>query len=93
MLVEPDSSEGQLQDPVIILPETSALSEFQVLVLGLVARGMTDREAAQTLRVSVHRVRYAVRDAITRLSARSRAEAVFMAVKHGLLAALMERPS
>jgi DNA-binding NarL/FixJ family response regulator len=47
---------------------------------------MTDRETAQAMHVSLNRVRYAVRDLITRMSAHSRSEAVFIAASHGLLA-------
>jgi DNA-binding NarL/FixJ family response regulator len=55
-------------------------------VLHLIAGGMTDREVAQAMRVSLSRERYAVRDMITRLSAHNRAEAVYMAATGGLLA-------
>jgi DNA-binding NarL/FixJ family response regulator len=73
-------------EPLVVLPEAPTLSDFQIQVLALIAGGMTDRGVAQALHVPVNRVRYAVRDLITRLSAHNRAEAVFIAARRGLLA-------
>jgi DNA-binding NarL/FixJ family response regulator len=75
-------------EPLVVLPEAPALSDFQIQVLTLIAGGMTDRGVARALYVPVNRVRYAVRDLITRLSAHSRAEAVFIAARRGLLGSL-----
>jgi DNA-binding NarL/FixJ family response regulator len=61
------------------------LDDFQIRVPGSIASGLTDREIAAALRVSLHRIRYAVRDLIAKLSARTRAEAVFVTVTAGLL--------
>jgi DNA-binding CsgD family transcriptional regulator len=78
-------------DDVALLPDAGSLSDFQMDVLALIANGRTDNGVAQALGVSVHRVRYAVRDLVTRLSAHSRAEAVFIAVRHGFLGAKRPR--
>ena len=80
-----DSTHDGSEEHVLVLPEPSALTAFQVRVLQLIARGMTDGEAAQELHVSVHVVRHAVRELITRLAAHNRAEAVFIAAKRGFL--------
>jgi DNA-binding NarL/FixJ family response regulator len=82
----PLGSEREGPEQLVLLPEATTLSPFQLRVLGLVAAGMTDREASRALQVSLDRVRYAVREVITRLSARSRAEAVFIATTKGILA-------
>jgi len=66
-------------------PSAIALDGFQIRVLRSIASGLTDREIAGSLRVSLHRVRYAVRELLAKLSARTRAEAVFVAVSSGLL--------
>ena len=46
---------------------------------------MTDQEVASFLDVSVHQVRYAVRESIARLEARTRTEAVAIALTLGLI--------
>jgi DNA-binding CsgD family transcriptional regulator len=79
LLAPPESNEKRSQESVVGLSATGILSGFQVRVLELIASGMTDEAMAQSLGVSVHRVRYAVRDLIIRLSAHNRAEAVFIA--------------
>jgi DNA-binding CsgD family transcriptional regulator len=66
-------------------PFANAIDGFQIRVLRSIAAGLTDREIAGSLRVSLHRVRYAVRELLAKLSARTRAEAVFVAVTSGLL--------
>lgn len=70
---------------IVLLAEAPSLTQFQIRLLTLVAGGMTDREAARTLNVSVSRVRYGMRDLITRMSARTRSEAVFLGVAYGFL--------
>jgi DNA-binding CsgD family transcriptional regulator len=64
-------------------PEPAAgaadLSDFEDKVLRCIAAGHTDRETARLLGVSLHRVRYGVRNAISHLAARTRAEAVYRA--------------
>lgn len=54
-------------------------------MLTRVAAGMTDREIAGSLNASVGQVRYAVRDSIARLGARTRTEAVAIAISNGLI--------
>lgn len=70
----------------VVLPEANPLTEFQTAVLEFVASGMTDAQVARVLGVSVHRERHAMRELLTRLSAHSRAEAVFVATSWGLVA-------
>jgi DNA-binding CsgD family transcriptional regulator len=71
----------------------SVLSAFERRALQHVAEGLTDREAAKVLGVSVGRVRYAVRSATGHLAARTRSEAIFLAVCTGQLECEVPRPS
>jgi DNA-binding CsgD family transcriptional regulator len=59
------------------------LNPLELAVLSRVALGDTDRETAKSLRVSVGRVRNAVRTAMLRLSARTRSEAVYLLTRQG----------
>lgn len=80
-----NSVEAKGPGELVVLPDAGSLSDFQMRVLELIANGRTDHGVAQALDVSVNRVRYAARDLVTRLSAHSRAEAVFIATRHGFL--------
>lgn len=81
-----EPADERSQGPLPACRDGSLLSDFQVRVLNLIAGGMTDREAARVMQVSLSRERYAVRELISRMSARTRAEAVYMAATRGLLA-------
>lgn len=72
------------EQPVVHVDGPS-LTDFQLRVLELIAGGLTDGRAARVLDVSIHAVRYAMRDVMTRLSTRSRAEAVFVASSLGFI--------
>jgi len=63
----------------------TALPVFEREVLCRVAEGLTDRETARLLQVSVNRVHHAVRSATAHLAARTRSEAVYRAVCAGQL--------
>lgn len=71
--------------PLLPAVERNPLSPFQTEVLQHVAAGRTDHEIARELGVSISRVRYEIREAIGRLSAQNRTEAVFRAVSAGFL--------
>jgi DNA-binding NarL/FixJ family response regulator len=62
-----------------------SLSNRQKEVLALVAQGATDAEIAQQLCLSVYTIAWHVRKILTRLGARSRANAVALAMRHDLL--------
>jgi DNA-binding NarL/FixJ family response regulator len=61
------------------------LPSFDTKVLELVAEGLSDRDVARHLKVPIDRVKRAVRDAMVRLSARNRTEAVVRAITAGFL--------
>jgi DNA-binding NarL/FixJ family response regulator len=71
--------------PPALSPGQVRVSKFERQVLSCVAVGMTDREVAAHLGASTNQIRYAMRDAITRLAARSRTEAVAVALTAGLI--------
>jgi DNA-binding CsgD family transcriptional regulator len=54
-------------------------------MLGALAAGMTTEEAAAHLCIAVHTARTHVRNAIRKLGARSRLEAVMLALREGLI--------
>ena len=65
--------------------ENDLLSEREKEVLGLVARGMTNREIAADLILSEHTVRNHISHILDKLSLSRRSQAAIYAVQHGLL--------
>jgi DNA-binding NarL/FixJ family response regulator len=66
-------------------PTGSGLSARVLEVLGLLAGGRATSEIAEDLHLSIHTVRNHVRNILTKLSARTRLEAVAVATRQGLL--------
>jgi pimeloyl-ACP methyl ester carboxylesterase/DNA-binding CsgD family transcriptional regulator len=66
-------------------PTTATLSERELEVLRLVARGSTDAQIAEDLVLSAHTVHRHVANIRTRLGVSSRAAAAAWAIDHGLL--------
>lgn len=67
--------------------EPSTLTEREVEVLRLASEGLTNREIAERLHLSVHTVKTHLRHALDKLHARNRAEAATKAWRQGHLAA------
>jgi DNA-binding CsgD family transcriptional regulator len=63
----------------------AGLTERQVEVLRLVARGLTNREVAERLVISSRTAEHHVQDVYTRIGVSSRAGAALFAMEHGLL--------
>jgi DNA-binding CsgD family transcriptional regulator len=84
-LAQAQPSRHDLSARAFLARQEEDLTEFQIRVLAHIASGLTDLGVADALGISVHRVRYAMRDLAVRLSARTRAEAVFIATRSGLL--------
>jgi two-component system nitrate/nitrite response regulator NarL len=63
------------------------LSVMQARVLSLAADGLTDREIARALGISLDRVKREVRSALLLLSSRNRTQAVVTALRAGMLSA------
>ena len=75
-----DGGRAAFACPLLPAVEQSPLSAFVTEVLQHIAAGQTDREIARELDQSISSVRYAIREAIARLSTRNRTEAVFVSV-------------
>ena len=66
-------------------PGSGVLTPRQTEILALIANGESTKEIAQMLHISEETVRNHVRHALRRLRAHSRAEAVAVAYRTGLL--------
>jgi two-component system, NarL family, nitrate/nitrite response regulator NarL len=62
-----------------------ALTARELEVLQLLAQGLTNRGIARQLRISEHTAKFHVSALLTKLGAGSRAEAVALAARHGLI--------
>jgi len=70
--------------PLGIAPRrTAKLGEREVEVLAVLARGLTSLEAADQLGISVHTLRTHVKNIVAKLEARSKLEAVLIAIREG----------
>lgn len=61
------------------------LSAREIEVLSLAARGLSNKEIASRLSLSVHTVKFHMRNIMSKLGAHTRSEAAVKAVKEGLL--------
>lgn len=68
----------------VFRPQTSPLSEVQIEMLTLVARGATNAEIARDMNMSAHTVKDHLAQVLRSLSARTRAEAVARGIAEGL---------
>jgi DNA-binding CsgD family transcriptional regulator len=66
-------------------PQQVLLSPSEIRVMAFVAAGLSDDEIANALDGSVGSVRYAIRQALTKLGARNRPQAVTRMAANGLL--------
>jgi len=65
------------------LSQTEALSEREMEIVSLLAQGLTNKDIAQTLILSVRTVEAHRRSIFAKLGVRSRTEAALWSVKHG----------
>lgn len=86
------SSAGAAPDAAA-LPASALLSPKEQEVLALIARGFSYAEAARLLGVSVHTVRTHIKSLYAKLAVHSKNEAVFEAVKLGLLPGYTHQPA
>ncbi len=77
LLVEPDEVE---RDAAMLV---ESLTSRELEVLQLIARGLTNRQIGQRLKISEHTVKFHAASVLGKLSARSRAEAVARAIGLG----------
>lgn len=81
----PDATQLEAQFPSALRPVAGDLTARQVEVLGLVARGRTNREIAEDLVVSEHTVRRHLQNIFVKLGVTSRTAATAFAFEHGLV--------
>jgi len=74
----------ELRDPSA--PPVQALSPRETEVLNMLADGLGNKEIAWRLRISEHTVKFHIGSIFNKLNASSRAEAVAIAVRRGLIA-------
>lgn len=77
---------------IVCLASVIALTQRESEVLERVAAGATSKEIAKQLRVSETTVKFHVANALRKLNARSRTEAVAIAVATGQITAPKQRP-
>ena len=70
---------------------TLSFSEREIQILSLVAEGRTDNEIGIRLCMSAKTVSWYVREIRLRLGARSRAHAVALAIRQGILSGCLSR--
>lgn len=68
-----------------VQPEQPSLTERELKVLGLLARGLSSRDIGAELYISETTVKFHVRNIMRKLDANSRAEAVYEASKMGVI--------
>ena len=73
--------------------ELDTLTEREVEVLILVARGMSNDDIAATLTISIKTVKTHIGNLLAKLNARDRAQLVIAAYEHGLIATARTDPS
>jgi DNA-binding NarL/FixJ family response regulator len=77
----PRGAEASVEDA----GDGSPLTPRETEVLGLLARGLANKEIAASLGMSVHTAKFHVESVLRKLSASNRAEAVMAGVRRGLL--------
>ncbi|MBN1667554.1 MAG: response regulator transcription factor [Anaerolineales bacterium] len=88
MTLAPEATRALLQrTPETVTPAQVDLTPRQMEVLQLLAQGKTNQEIAQHLQVTLYTARHHVSEILARLEAANRAEAVAIALRHGLVKA------
>ena len=81
-MTSPSTSDEEQRD---VADNTTYFSKREIEILTLVAEGRTDNEIAILLCMSAKTVSWYVKEIRTRLDARSRAHAVALAMRQGIL--------
>ena len=81
-MTSPSTSDEEQRD---VADNTTYFSKREIEILTLVAEGRTDNEIAIRLCMSAKTVSWYVKEIRTRLDARSRAHAVALAMRQGIL--------
>jgi DNA-binding NarL/FixJ family response regulator len=83
LVVHPEALSGRKASA---LAEPGTLTARELEILEMMAEGMSNRAIAARLKISRHTVKFHVGAILTKLGARTRAEAVTVGVRQGLLA-------
>jgi DNA-binding NarL/FixJ family response regulator len=84
-VIDEDLAEDALRPPARPLGSHETLTPRELEVVELLASGLSNKEIAERLGVSFHTVKFHVNAILGKLGAASRAEAVALAAKAGLL--------
>jgi len=76
----------EISQPSPLPPTETPLTEREVAVLGLIARGLTDQEIAGTLSITIRTVRFHVSNILSKLHVANRTQAALYALQEGLSA-------
>lgn len=87
LLAEATAHRSRHRSPAPPPVQLGTLTGRERLVLQLIARGMSDTEVAQCLRISVTTVRSHMHHLLTKLDLRGRTQAVAFGYRHGLVSA------
>jgi DNA-binding NarL/FixJ family response regulator len=85
VVIDEDLAEDALRPPARPLGSHETLTPRELEVVELLASGLSNKEIAERLGVSFHTVKFHVNAILGKLGAASRAEAVALAAKAGLL--------
>jgi NarL family two-component system response regulator LiaR len=74
----------EISQPSPLPPTETPLTEREVAVLQLIARGLTDMEIAQNLSITIRTVRFHVSNILSKLHVTNRTQAALYALQEGL---------
>lgn len=74
----------EISQPSPLPPTETPLTEREVAVLRLIARGLTDMEIAQNLSITIRTVRFHVSNILSKLHVTNRTQAALYALQEGL---------
>jgi NarL family two-component system response regulator LiaR len=85
LTLAPEAAQALLGAHQAVDPVGKDLTERQIEVLGLLAKGCTNQEIAQQLSITTYTARHHVSEILAKLHANNRAEAAAIAIKKGLV--------
>lgn len=85
LVLHPDALSGAPASSALPAGESSTLTARELEILEMMAEGMSNRAIAGRLKISRYTVKFHVASILAKLAARSRTEAVTLAVRHGVI--------
>ena len=80
---EPDDSPGEVPSPLDGFPEKLTRRELEVLAM--ISEGLSNKEIAAHLKISIHTAKFHISSILGKLGASSRAEAATIGLRNGLI--------